>query len=97
MKSTSQVTAQVRRSKTFRSNQFKSFRGTETYNPTSVDILYVVEPGDEENEEGSSWEGHISSFKKFADRAITKSEQSLTKKIERVYERVIEAEARDST
>ena len=59
-------------------------------------ILYVVEVDENENDK-ASWEGQIQSIKMFTERTVTRSESMLVRKVEKVHERVIEAEARDAT
>ena len=39
----------------------------------------------------------MSALKRFFEKSITKSESKLVTKVDKVYERVIEAEARDAT
>ena len=39
----------------------------------------------------------MSAFKKHTEKIIVKSEYQINKRIDKVYERVIEAEARDAT
>ena len=56
----------------------------------------MVESIDEASAD-SSWEGSIAVMTKFVDKKINKIEASLSKKVERVYQCVIEAEARDAT
>ena len=60
-------------------------------------ILYIVEPVVDAANEQASWEGHMSALKRFFEKSITKSESKLITKVDKVYERVIEAEARDAT
>ena len=59
-------------------------------------ILYVVEVDENVNDK-ASWEGQIQSIKRFTERTVTRSESMLVRKVEKVHERVIEAEARDAT
>ena len=59
-------------------------------------ILYVVQPS-QDGEQHASWEGQLSALKRFTERIVTKSESQLIKKVDKVLDRVIEAEARDST
>ena len=59
-------------------------------------ILYVVEVDENVNDK-ASWEGQIQSIKMFTERTVTRSESMLVRKVEKVHERVIEAEARDAT
>ena len=44
-----------------------------------------------------SWEGHIVTLKRATERAINKTESVLSKSLDKVLERVIEAESRDAT
>ena len=60
-------------------------------------ILYIVEPVVDAANEQASWEGHMSALKRFFEKSITKSESKLITKVDKVYERVIEAEARDAS
>ena len=62
-----------------------------------LDILYVVEPLDEGTGDDATWEGHLSAVKRFTQKAVIKTENSLMQRVEKVYDRVIEAEGRDVT
>ena len=44
-----------------------------------------------------SWEGHIATLKRATERTIGKTESVLSKSLDKVLERVIEAESRDAT
>ena len=45
----------------------------------------------------SSWEGSVNQIRRTTEKAVLRIEESLQKKINKVHERVIEAEARDAT
>ena len=44
-----------------------------------------------------SWEGHIATLKRANERSIIRTESVLSKSLDKVLERVIEAESRDAT
>ena len=60
-------------------------------------ILYVVEPLVDGTGDAATWEGHLSALKRFTEKAVLKTEMALTRRVDKVYERVIEAEGRDAT
>ena len=60
-------------------------------------ILYVVEPVMEQNGDSSSWEGQVSVLKRHIERTNEKTQNMLAKRVEKVHDRVIEAESRDAT
>ena len=62
-----------------------------------MEILYVVEPLVEGTGDQATWEGHLSALKRFTEKAVVKTENSLMRRVDKVYERVIEAEGRDAT
>ena len=62
-----------------------------------LEILYVVEPLVEGTGDQATWEGHLSALKRFTEKAVIKTENSLMRRVDKVYERVIEAEGRDAT
>ena len=66
-------------------------------NSKKLDILYVVEPLVEGTGDQATWEGHLSALKRFTEKAVIKTENSLMRRVDKVYERVIEAEGRDAT
>ena len=61
------------------------------------DLLYVVQPSEDGSNENQSWEGHLSTLKRATEKSISKTETILTKSLDKVLERVIEAESRDAT
>ena len=56
-----------------------------------------MQPADDEQNENMSWEGHLSTLKRATERQINKTELVLSKSLDKVLERVIEAESRDAT
>ena len=56
----------------------------------------MVEIDDNMNEK-HSWEGQLQSIKKYMERLLAKSEKKVIRRIEKVNQGVIEAEARDAT
>ena len=44
-----------------------------------------------------SWEGHLATLKRTTEKSINKTEATLAKSLDKVLERVIEAESRDAT
>ena len=57
----------------------------------------MVEPLFEGTGDQATWEGHLSALKRFTEKAVLKTENTLLKRVDKVYERVIEAEGRDAT
>ena len=74
-------------------------RGSVTVPETrkKMEILYVVEPLVEGTGDQATWEGHLSALKRFTEKTVVKTENSLMRRVDKVYERVIEAEGRDAT
>ena len=74
-----------------------SFTAAEADNKKKLDILYVVEPLVEGTGDQATWDGHLTALKRFTEKAVLKTENSLMRRVDKVYERVIEAEGRDAT
>ena len=69
----------------------------DTADKVREDLLFVVQPADDDSNENMSWEGHIATLKRATERTIGKTESVLSKSLDKVLERVIEAESRDAT
>ena len=56
--------------------------------------LYVVQLEDEITQD-NSWDGQVSEIKAFTERVVTQCHNEMQRKVSRLYERVVESEARD--
>lgn len=59
-------------------------------------MLYVVEiDEDDQTDASSSWEGNVNSMKRHIEKMNDQSSKKMSKKIDLLYERVVENEVRD--
>ena len=47
--------------------------------------------------QGAGWEGQVSYLKRVTERTVERSQRAMIKRVDKVHDRVVEAEARDAT
>ena len=57
----------------------------------------MIELTHDTGEEANSWEGQVSVLKRTTEKSVEKATSKLMKRIDKVHNRVIEAETRDAT